>query len=207
MSIKDKLPNQLLYLGFVTVEDIMGLNGLNSILNYAKLKKYIGNYPPNNLTVELDTKDFTDFLTGMINVLGENGAKIVMLQAGRRSFEIMLKEFPTLFNLEGVKPQERTADKMFEEYIRISGIVVEAAKGIFGADIYNRYETDEGLASEISPCYWCYGLKASRNICHAEVGFESGLAKWIFGKEVRIEETHCIAHGDDMCRFLLYRPA
>ena len=206
MPFNRKIPNQLLYLAFVTVQEIMGANGLNSILNYAKLQKYVGHFPPNNLDVELDTKDFTRFIAGMINVIGENGARTIMQQCGKKSFEIMLKDFPSLFNLDGVNPNEASAEKKFDDYQRISGIILEAAKGIFGADIYKQEVTKEGLATEIAPCYWCEGLKSTGSICYAEVGFELGMSKWILGKETKIEETHCISRGDPMCRFLVHRP-
>jgi hypothetical protein len=48
MTIKEKLPNQLFHLACLTLEEVLGERGLNSILNYAQLKKFIGNYPPNN---------------------------------------------------------------------------------------------------------------------------------------------------------------
>ena len=206
MPLKEKLPNQLFYLAFTTVEDVVGKNGLNSVLNYTGLKKFINNNPPNTLDLEHPTEDFTKFLSGMISVFGENGSRSMMLRSGMRSFQIMLDDFPGLFNLEGVEIKKGASDKLFKEYVRIQHTIIDAAKYIFGDDLYKQYETDDMAVLEISPCYWCMGLETKSPICHGEVGFKLGAARWIFGKDIRIEETHCIAKGDPMCRFVMYRP-
>ena len=49
MSMKDKYPNQLYYMLLITAEEILGKNGLNSVLNYAGLQKFIGDYPPSDM--------------------------------------------------------------------------------------------------------------------------------------------------------------
>jgi predicted hydrocarbon binding protein len=206
MSLKDKLPNQLFNLAFVAGEEILGTNGLNSVLNFAGIPHYIGNYPPNTLDNEHPSSDFTSLVTGMVGVLGEKGARTIMLQAGLRGFEIMLRDMPGLFALDGVEVKKGPADKLFDEYVRIESIIVEAGEHIFGDGLYKQYTTDEGWCLEISPCYWCVGLKTEAPVCYGEVGFNLGVARWILGKGARVEETHCIARGDPMCRFVSYRP-
>jgi predicted hydrocarbon binding protein len=206
MPLKEKLPNQFFNLAFVTVEEILGKNGLNSILNYAKIPHYVGNYPPNTIDLEHPSSDFTRFVSGMVEVIGEKGARSIMLRAGLRAFEIMIKEMPGLFALEGVEIQKTSESGLFEEYVRIMSIMVEASNQILGEGLHKHYTTDEGWCQEISPCYWCMGLKTGAPVCHGEVGFELGIARWILGKDARVEETHCIAKGDPVCRFLTYRP-
>jgi hypothetical protein len=206
MPLKDKLPNQLFNLAFVTMEEILGKNGLKSVLNYAKLPHYIDNYPPNTLDNEHPSIDFTRFLTGMVELIGEKGARSLMMRSGLRGFEIMLRDMPGLFALDGVEIQRGSGNGLFEEYARIMSIMVDASNQIFGEDLHKHYTTDEGWCQEIGPCYWCTGLKTEGPICHGEVGFELGIARWILGENASVEETHCIARGDPMCRFLTRRP-
>jgi predicted hydrocarbon binding protein len=113
---------------------------------------------------------------------------------------------PGLFDLEGVQVAEGPADKLFDEYVRIQTTMVQAGRGIFGEGLHKDYTTDEGWCVEISPCYWCVGLGSKVPICYGEVGIELGVARWILGPDARVEETHCIARGDPMCRFITYRP-
>ena len=205
MPLKEKLPNQIMYLAFMSSEYVMGVNGLNAILNYVKLQKFIGNYPPNNLELEQSSEDFTCFISGLIKVLGERGSKTVTYQIGKMSFDIIREQFPSLLNINGVEPQEMNPDKLFGEFVRIQGIMFEAAKAIFG-DIYNYYEDEKGFVVEQSPCYWCKGLQTKEPICNAGTGFAAAIAKWIIGQDVKVEETHCIATGDEKCVFVIYRP-
>jgi hypothetical protein len=206
MPLKEKVPNQLLCLAFVTAQEILGKNGLNSILNYTKLLDYIDNYPPNTLDQQHPLSDFTRFVSGMVEVLGEKGARSVMLQSGLKGFKNMLGDMPELFDLKGVKVAQGPPDKLFDEYVRIETMMIQAGIQIFGEGLHTYYATDEGWCLELSPCYWCQGLKAGSAICYGEVGFDLGIARWILGPDARVEETHCIARGDPMCRFITYRP-
>ena len=206
MPLKDKLPNQLLFLAFTAAEEILGRNGVNAVLNYARIANYIGNYPPNTLDLGSPSSDFSRFVSGMVELLGEKGARSIMLQAGLRGFEIMNRDMPGLFHLEGVEVQGGSPDKLFDEYVRIQTIISEAGEQIFGEDIFKHYTDDEAWSFEISPCHWCTGLKTVEPICHGYTGFVLGVARWILGKDARVEETRCIAKGDPMCRFVTYRP-
>ena len=205
MPLKEKLPNQVFHLVFTVVEEILGKNGLNSLLNYTKLQKFIGNYPPNDMELEQSFDDLTSIMTGLLEILGNHGSKTVTFQIGKRTFEIIRDQFPSLLNIEGIEPQERTPDRLFDEFVRIQGIMFEAAKAVFG-DIYTYYECEEGYAVELSPCYWCIGLKTDKPICNAGNGVSFAIAKWITGQDLNGEETHCIAKGDKMCRHLIHRP-
>lgn len=205
MPIKEKLPNQLFNLGFTTMEEILGKKGLNSVLNYKGLQKFIGNYPPDNLEKEQSSRDFTSIITGIVDILGERGARTILFRCGMRSFEIMLSKFPTLFNLDGIEPEQREPDRMFEEFKRIYRFVVDALISIYG-DIYKFYDCEEGATMEISPCFWCDGLKTERPICLVPAGFEFAAARWIIGREIKIEEVLCVAKGDEICKIIMYRP-
>ena len=144
--------------GTITAEEILGLNGLNSILNYAKLQKFIGAYPANNLELEQSSEDFSRLMAGFIEVLGERGSKSITFQLGKRSFEIILEQFPSLLNIDGIMPDERTPERLFDEFVRLQGIMFVAAEQLFG-DIYTCYENDEGYVIELSPCYGVAGLR------------------------------------------------
>ena len=42
-------PNKMGRMMLLSLEDVMGKNGVNAVLNLAKLRHRINNYPPNNL--------------------------------------------------------------------------------------------------------------------------------------------------------------
>lgn len=205
MSLKGKLPNQIISLAITTIEEVTGRNGVNSILNYTNLQKFIDNYPPYNLELEQSSDDFARLLTGIIDVFGEKGARPILFRGGKRSFEIMRENYPSLWSLDGIEPTEKTPERLYKEFVKIQNIIVNASTQIFG-DIYKLYETDDGLVLENHDCYWCKGLKAKEPICHGSVGFNYAIAEWIMGKDSRVEEVKCSAMGDDMCMFIMYKP-
>ena len=122
-----------------------------------------------------------------------------------RAFEIMKEQFPSLYAIEGIEPLNRTPEKLLEEYDRIYKFIVDASVHIHG-DIYKYYKSDKSLILEISPCQWCLDLKTEKPICFIQTGFQQGLARWIFGDAIHIEETECIAAGGKICKFVIHRP-
>jgi len=204
-QMKEKFPNQLYYMVLVTAEEILGKPGLNAILNYSGMTKFIDNFPPNNIEEEHPAGDFSALMRGFVDVMGEQGVRPIMFRGGIKGFEIMNEQFPTLFNIDGITPKERDADEAFQEFRRIYGIMVEASRAIQG-DIFSYYDVDEGVVLEIAPCHWCVGVNAEKPICHAQLGFQFGIARWVMGRDIKVEETHCIATGDKMCRFVMHRP-
>ena len=205
MVIKNKYPNQLFRLGLLTAEDILGKKGLNAILNYANLQKFIDNYTPDDMELEHTSDDFVHFVTGLIDVLGERGVRSLLFRVGIRTFEISYELFPALFNIDGIEPEEKNPERMFDEFKRIYQIIVDASISIYG-NIYKFYDCEEGVALEMSPCFWCQGIKTKEPICFAQIGYQFAVARWITGQNLKIEETHCSATGDDKCRFVIHRP-
>jgi predicted hydrocarbon binding protein len=206
-QMKEKYPNQLFYLMLITAEEIMGKQGLNSILNYSKLTKFRDNFPPNNGDEEHPSEDFSALMRGFLDVLGVQGARPIMFRGGIKAFELIHEQFPTLFNINGISPEEMEidAETAFQEFRKIYGIIVEASRTLQG-DVFKFYDVDEGVVLEITPCHWCVGVKADKPICYPQLGIQYGIAKWVTGREIKVEETHCIAAGDEMCRFVMHRP-
>ena len=50
-------PNNIARIYLQAMEEVMGKNGLNAILNMANLNNLVDNYPPNNLNREFDFAD------------------------------------------------------------------------------------------------------------------------------------------------------
>jgi len=205
VGLKQKIPNRMLYLALTTADEVMGKNGVRSILNYADLRKFIDNYPPNDLTEEHNTGDYTRILAGVIELIGERGAHALLFRGGMRAFQNMRENFPSLFNIQDENPDVTVAGDRFAEFVRIYGIMVDASVSIWG-DIFTYYRCPEGVALEISPCNHCNGLRTTGPICYSQVGFQYATARWVIGRPITIVETHCIAVGDPMCRFVMHRP-
>ncbi|MBN2224995.1 MAG: hypothetical protein JW765_10000 [Deltaproteobacteria bacterium] len=198
--LKEYIPNSLMYITLLTVQDIVGKNGLNSILNYSGLTKYRDNFPPNDEKIEAMGSDFGKIVGGIIDVLGERGARPLLYNAGRRGFQLLIEKSPAMMGVMGVGLKLLSKRKRLEEVFKLGA---ENTNKVFGEN-QRSYVTDEGIVCELFDCYWCRGLKSDGPICFGEVGLDAELAKWATGDEHEVKEVLCRAKGDDVCRVIIY---
>ena len=78
------------------LEDVLGKNGLNTILNMAHLPYLINNPPPNNLNKEFDFADVSAINQALEEIYGPRGGRGLALRAGRATFSDSLKNFGAL---------------------------------------------------------------------------------------------------------------
>ena len=65
------------------LEDVMGKNGLNAILNSAGLRTRIGNYPANNLDLGWSFREVSAISQALDDQYGRQGGKGIAIRGGR----------------------------------------------------------------------------------------------------------------------------
>ena len=197
--LSDKIPNSLMYIALLTAEEIMGKNGLHSILNYAKINEYRNNYPNNNEELGVPVADFMKLISSTIQVFGESGARSILHNCGKMAFHLVLKENPALFGLVGLSfkflTKKKRAEKMLDQ-------LNKASNKIFG-EVQRFYVGEHGFVTEIYDCFYCKGLKSDQPICSIEVGFEAESLRWVTNDHYEVREVLCRARGDDVCKFVV----
>ncbi len=88
--------NKIARISIFALEDVMGRNGLNAILNLAHLPHLIGNYPPDNLNREFNFADFSALNLALEEMYGPRGGRGLALRAGRAAFANSLRTFGAL---------------------------------------------------------------------------------------------------------------
>jgi hypothetical protein len=78
-------PNRLVLATFNALIDVMGENGLKAILNYAHLREFISQYPPDNLEKEIDFADFSAMQRAIMDMYGEKGGQAFIKRSISRS--------------------------------------------------------------------------------------------------------------------------
>ena len=73
-------PNKMGRIILLSIEDVMGRNGANAILNLARLQKYIGNYPPNNFAKEFPFENVGQLLQALDEMYGPRGGRAGLIQ-------------------------------------------------------------------------------------------------------------------------------
>ncbi|MGB9897185.1 MAG: 4-vinyl reductase, partial [Thermanaerothrix sp.] len=89
-------PNKIARIALLALEDVMGKNGVNAILNLANLQHLIDNYPPDNLERQFDFADFSAINGALEEMYGPRGGRGLALRAGRATFQDGLRHFGAL---------------------------------------------------------------------------------------------------------------
>ncbi|MGD2247891.1 MAG: hypothetical protein PVF58_05755 [Candidatus Methanofastidiosia archaeon] len=89
-----KTDNHVMLVWLETVQNIVGPNGLKSVLNYAHLQKYIDNFPPNTDDLEIPLKDLQDLYLSLFELFGSKGTRSLQIQVGREAARISIQERP-----------------------------------------------------------------------------------------------------------------
>jgi predicted hydrocarbon binding protein len=195
--------NKITRLTLEALEDVMGKNGLNAILNLAGQPQLIDNFPPNNLEREFDFADFSAINLALEEMYGPRGGRGLALRAGRAAFAGGLKNFGALAGVGDL------AFKVLPLQAKLR-IGLPAMAKIFSqtSDQYSTVEEREhDFLYTIHRCPVCWGrTNADKPVCYVATGLLQEGLKWVSGgNEFRVNEQHCIAMGDAICDFVIQK--
>jgi predicted hydrocarbon binding protein len=181
----------------------MGKNGLNAILNLAHLPHLIDNYPPDNLEREFNFADFSALNLALEEMYGPRGGRGLALRAGRAAFADALRNFGALAGAGDL------AFKVLPLQTKMH-IGIPAMARIF-SQISDQHTTVEEQENEyvytIHRCPVCWGRSdADKPVCFVAVGLLQEGLKWLSGgNEFRVNESKCVAMGDEVCEFIIQK--
>ena len=195
--------NKFAFIALRAYEDLIGKNNLSSILNQAGLNQLIESYPPDNLDLDFNFADFTAIHTALEVKYGPRGGQGLAQRAGRTAFDDGLKDFGAF---AGVR---NPAFKELPLQTRLQVILPSATK-IFSklADLRSTVvETDSDFLWRTSRCPVCWNRQdADKPVCYLTSGFLQGLLTWVSdGLEFRVNESRCMAMGDEICEFVIQK--
>ncbi|NTU63655.1 MAG: 4-vinyl reductase [Chloroflexi bacterium] len=195
-------PNKMTRIFLLAMEEIMGKNGLNAVLNMSKLPELIDNYPPDDLGKEFDFAKFTALNAALEEMYGPRGGRGLALRGGRASFARGLQGFGALAGVGDL------AFKVLPLGAKLK-MGLPAMAGIFTqvSDQISRVEEkDDHFEYFIDRCPVCWGRKTDKAVCHVAMGVLQEGLRWVSGgKEFRVDEVNCIATGHVSCVFHVYK--
>lgn len=195
-------PNKIARIYIIAMEDVMGSNGLNAILNLAGLQAYIGNYPPDNLDRQFDFADFTALNAALEDMYGPRGGRGLALRAGRACFSQGLKNFGALAGVGDLAFKVLPLVAKLKMGIPAMGTIFSN----FSDQITVVAEQDDHYTYTITQCPVCWGRTADKPVCHAASGLLQEGLRWLSGgHEFRVVETECHAKGDPACVFVIFK--
>lgn len=196
-------PNRFALITLEALEEVMGKNGLNAILNMASLKELMDNFPSANLEREFDFAHYSSVNLGLEEMYGPRGGRGLALRAGRATFSDALRNFGAMAGAGDlafkVLPLAQKLKIGLPAMAKIFSTVSDQETTV--------EETDAEFHYLIHRCPVCWGRSGEdRPVCYLAVGLIQEGLKWLSGgSEFRINESECIAMGHPACKFVIQK--
>jgi hypothetical protein len=92
--------NALVRQALVSAQEVMGENGLNTVLRTSGLERFIGNFPPDDLNPAIKTSDYARLNEAIEEFYGRGG-RGMLRRIGKASFQYAVREQAALLGLAG----------------------------------------------------------------------------------------------------------
>lgn len=192
-------PNKIGRLTFVSLEEVMGENGVKALLRLAELPQFIDAYPPNDLKKEFPFEAIAATSVALGTMYGPKGARGLELRAGRVAFTLGLKEFGPLLGMADL------ALKLMPITMKLK-IVLNAV-----AQTFDRF-SDQSSHVEEEKDRFVYHITRDPSSLRSDAGLNFFIARGILeestawvsgGRRFAVDQISCIALGDKTTAFTI----
>lgn len=195
-------PNKLGRVLFVSLQEVLGENGLNTLLKMTGLQQYVGNFPPENLERQFDFAHFTALCAGLDDLFGKRGGRGLSLRVGRACFTEGLKNFGALVGM---------GDLAF----KVLPLPMKLKMGLPAlASVFTNFSDQKTTVQEfddhyryiMDPCPCCWKRTSDKPVCHVAVGVLTEGLRWVSGgQEFKVYEDKCRAVGEPRCECIIFK--
>ena len=193
-------PNRMGRIILLSMEEVMGRNGVNALLKLASLSPLIETYPSDNTELAFPFTTLSSITNMLEHAYGPHGGRGLALRVGRACFNYGVRQYGTQMGLT-------------EMAFRLLPLPMKVTAGarVF-AELFNNFtdqrvrveEEDGKLLWHIDRCPLCWERKSQDPVCHLAVGLLQEALYWLSGGKVfNVEEQTCIASGDAACTIVI----
>jgi predicted hydrocarbon binding protein len=196
-------PNKYGLIAIKALEEVVGKNGLNAILNLAHLTNLIDNYPQDNLELAFDFSDLSSINQALEEMYGSHGGRGLALLIGRAIFMDGLRHFGALVGMEDM--EFRALPLQVKLHIGLPALAKVFSQVSDQSNSVMEYENE--FIYTIHRCPVCWGRSVlDKPVCYVAAGLIQASLKWISGgMEFGVHETKCFAMGNENCEFVVNR--
>lgn len=195
MPEKRKTDNISIRIWLETIQSIVGENGLKSILNYAHLKKYIDNFPPDDDNLEIPLGDLQNLYLSLLELFGRKGTTGLQLRVGRENIRAAIEKRPKI--AKALQLSARLLPETKRMRVALEKFAEEAA-----ARIPSQYtprievrEVEDYFIVVDKDWHESEGIVSTVPGCGVYVGMLQYSMEWITGHLHEVEEIECRAMG------------
>ena len=184
----------------LAMEEILGRNGLNAVLNIAGLNRFVNQFPPNNFDLGFTNTDFSLMMEALDRLYGPIGGRGLSLRIGRASFKYGVREFGPIMGVSDL------AFRLLPLSMKIK------VGGEALAEVFHRYseqqvvfeELEDQLLMRFEACPICFRRSSETPCCFLVVGILQEALFWVSGgKNFMVQESECLACGHTACLFMV----
>ena len=193
-------PNKMVRIILLAMEEVMGRNGVNAVLNLAQMRHLVNNFPPNNFDRQVTFAELGMLMQSLDIMYGPRGGRGLALRAGRACFKYGLKEFGPVLGI---------ADLAFRLLplhmkLKVGADVFCETFNKFSDQVVRLTEHEDHFTWENTRCPVCWGRTAEAPCCYLAVGILQEALYWVSGgKNFEVHETGCVACGDEVCTIVI----
>jgi hypothetical protein len=192
------LANRLGRVFLESLEEAIGRNGLNALLNLIESSRYIAQPPPDNRDLGFDLAVISNLNIAMETIYGPRGARGLALRGGRAMYDRIADGFdlPIGFN--------DLAFRLLPVQTRLKIGVPALARVFTHHSDQTHRAVDRGTYFDytIERCAVCWGQEAKAPLCYFTVGLlQEAFSVYGRGQEYRVIQTECRATGAAACVF------
>lgn len=197
-------PNRIARAFFAAMDDVMGPNGLSTLLGIAGMENYLEHPPPDNLQREFDFAAIAGLNAALEEMYGLRGGRGMALRIGQSAFARGLREFGAMRGVRDVAFRSLSLNKRIDYGLRGLAAILSNFSD------QNSHVENGGEAlhfiSELSPFAW--ERRSDKPVCHMMVGMMMECLRWSSnGYEFYVREVECRATGHEHCVFRVNKSA
>jgi predicted hydrocarbon binding protein len=178
------------------MEEVMGRNGVSAALNMAGLGAWVGAYPPDDMQRGVDFAEVSAINQALEEMYGPRAGRNLARRSAWATFKHGVGTFGAFAGLGDLALKVVPLSAKLKVAIpALARVFTETSDQETTVD-----EMDDAFLYIIHRCPMCWGRRAEAPVCSAAVGLlEEGL-RWVSGgRSFQVEETRCIAMGDEVC--------
>lgn len=189
-------PNRMGRIILLSMEEVMGRNGVHAILKLASLSSLLDNYPADTSELAFSFSTVSTLTEMLEQVYGPHGGRGLAMRIGRACFNNGIRQYGTQMGIT----------EMAFRLLPLPAKVSAGARAF--AELFNAFtdqkvrvvEEGDKLLWHIERCPLCWERHAQEPVCHLAVGLLQEALYWLSGGKVfNVEEKTCIAAGDEVC--------
>lgn len=193
-------PNRMGRIILLSMEEVMGRNGVHAILKLASLSSLLDNYPTDNTERAFPFSTVSNLTDMLEQVYGPHGGRGLAMRIGRACFNNGIRQYGTQMGVT----------EMAFRLLPLPAKVNAGAKAF--AELFNGFtdqkvrveEEGDKLLWHIERCPLCWERHAQEPVCHLAVGLLQEALYWLSGGKVfNVEEKTCVAAGDETCTIVI----